>query len=127
METTLKYGQGHLTLSLPEKAGISILQPTSLPVLENLEEAFGRAMDTPLGGLRVEAMATPRTVAIAVPDETRPAPVKTLLPLLLKRLYRDFTDLRPDDITIIIAAGLHPPLDEAGLRRVAPETVAPGC
>lgn len=127
METTLKYGQGHLTLSLPEKAGISVLQPSSLPVLENLEEAFGRAMDTPLGGVPLEAMATPRTVAIAVPDETRPAPVRTLLPLLLKRLYRVFTDLRPDDITIVVAAGLHPPLDQAGLRRVVPEAVAPGC
>jgi len=127
METVLKYGQDPLTLSLPEKAKIPVLRPSSPPVLENLEEAFGRAMDNPLGGVPLEAMATPRTVAVAVPDETRPAPVKALLPLLLKHLYRVFTDLRPDHITIIVAVGLHPPLDEAGLRRVVPEAIAPGC
>lgn len=114
-------------MSLPEKARISILQPSSLPVLENLEDAFERAMDAPLGGVPLEAMKVPRTVAIAVPDETRPAPIKTLLPPLLRRLYRIFKDLRPCDITIVIAAGLHPPLDEAGLRRVVPEAIAPGC
>ena len=127
MQTTLKYGQGHLTLSLPEKARISILEPSRLPVLDNPEAACERAMDDPLGGLRLEEMTPPRTVAIAVPDETRPAPIKELLPLMLKRIHRAFADLRPEDITIVVASGLHPPLDDAGLRRVVPEGVAPGC
>jgi hypothetical protein len=65
MEATLKYGKDHLTLSLPEKARISILQPSQLPLLENLEEAFDRAMNAPLGGVPLEAMTVPRTVAIA--------------------------------------------------------------
>ncbi len=127
MQTALKYGQDLLSLSLPERASVSVLQPSSLPVLNNVEESFNRAMDSPLGGLMLEAMAAPGTVSIVVPDETRPAPVKTLLPLLLKRLYRAFPELRPADITIVVAAGLHPPLDESGLRRVVPEAVAPGC
>jgi nickel-dependent lactate racemase len=127
MNATLKYGQEHLTLRLPEKARISVLQPSALPVLEDLEGAFNAAMDAPLGGMTLDAMAKPKTVAIAVPDETRPAPVKTLLPMLLERLYRAFPALSPADVTLIVAAGLHPPLDEAGLRRVVPSTIAPGC
>jgi len=127
METRLKYGQGQLTFSLSEKARIAILEPSRPAVLENLAKAFDRAMDAPLGGVTLQAMPTPRTVAIAVPDETRPAPVKTLLPLLLKRVYAAYPQLRPEDVTIIIAAGLHPPLDEAGLRRVVPEEIAPAC
>ncbi len=104
MQTALKYGQDLLSLSLPERASVSVLQPSSLPVLNNVEESFNRAMDSPLGGLMLEAMAAPGTVSIVVPDETRPAPVKTLLPLLLKRLYRAFPELRPADITIVVAA-----------------------
>jgi nickel-dependent lactate racemase len=127
MERLFKYGQGHLTVTLPEKAVVSVLHPSHLPVLGNLGEAFEGAMDHPLGGLTLESMPAPRSVAIAVPDETRPAPVKEILPLLLKRLYRLFTALRPEEISIVVAAGLHPPLDEAALRRVVPEAVAPAC
>lgn len=127
MKATLKYGQSHLTLHLPEKARVSFLQPSELPVVGNLGDAFDLAMDAPLGGMPLSALPKPKTVAIAVPDETRPAPVKALLPMLLKRLYRVFPDLTPADITIIVAAGLHPPLDEAGLRRVVPDQIAPGC
>jgi nickel-dependent lactate racemase len=127
MEVSLKYGQGHLALSIPDKARVSVLNSSRLPALGNLEAAFDRAMDAPLGGVRLEDLAPPRKVAIAVPDETRPAPVKALLPLLLRRLYGAFAGLRPGDITIIVAAGLHPPLDDDGLKRVVPQAVAPGC
>jgi nickel-dependent lactate racemase len=75
----------------------------------------------------LETTDEPRNVAIAIPDETRPTPVKTLLPLLLKRLYRSFPDLTPERVTILIAGGLHTPLDEKGIRRVVPESVALGC
>ena len=124
MEVSLKYGEGQLALSIPEKARVSVLNSSRLPALENLEEAFDRAMDAPLGGVRLEDLTPPRKVAIAVPDETRPAPVKALLPPLQRRLFGAFAGLRPGDITIIVAAGLHPPLDKDGLRRVVPEAVA---
>jgi nickel-dependent lactate racemase len=127
VKINLKYGESQKHLVFPQKASVSVLSPSTLPVLENLEEAFEEAMDSPLGGQRLETMDGPRRVAIAVPDETRPAPVKTLLPLLLIRLYESFPNLRPEHVTIVIASGLHPPLDEQGIRRVVPDSVAPGC
>jgi len=127
MKFELKYGQSQRKLFIPEKARVSVLRPSTLPVLENLEEAFEKAMDSPLGGPRLEAMNEPRRVAIAVPDETRPTPVKTLLPLLLKRLYKSFPGLTPERVTIVIGTGLHPPLDEEGIRRVVSDSTAPGC
>jgi nickel-dependent lactate racemase len=127
MKVTLKYGSGQRDLSIPEKARVSLLSPSSLPVLDDVEGAFERAMDSPLGAQRLEMMDEPASVAIAVPDETRPTPVKVLLPLLLKRLYSAFPHLRPEGITILVGGGLHPPLDEIGIRRVIPESLALGC
>jgi len=127
MEVALKYGQTKRLLAIPERAGVSILSPSALPVVENLNTAFEEAMDCPVNSPPLEAMAEPRDVAIAIPDETRPAPVKSLLPLLLERLYNAFPSLTPNRVTIVIATGLHPPLDNEGIRRVVPESVAPGC
>ncbi len=127
MRITLKYGQGQRDLSIPEKARVSLLSPSSLPVLKDVEEAFEAAMASPVGGQRLETMDEPGNVAIAVPDETRPAPVKTILPLLLKRLYAAFPHLKPERVTMIIGGGLHPPLGDKEIRRILPESVAPGC
>jgi nickel-dependent lactate racemase len=127
MKTTLKYGQRQRNLVIPEKARVSVLNPLTVPVVENVEKAFEAAMGSPLGGQGLETVSKPRNVAIVVPDETRPTPVKILLPLLLKRLYKAFPHLRPDRVTIIIGGGLHPPLDEKGMRRVVPQPLAPGC
>ena len=53
--------------------------------------------------------------------------MKTLLPLLLRRLYKAFPLLKPDRITVIVGAGLHPPLTEDHLSRLLPPSIAPGC
>ncbi len=127
MKVTFKYGKGQRHLSIPEKARVTLLGPSSLPVLEDVEAAFEETMNFPLGGSRLETMSTPGNVAIAVPDETRPAPVKTILPLLLKRVYAAFPNLRPQGVTIIIGGGLHLPLSQKESRRVVPESLAPGC
>jgi len=112
---------------IPEKARVSLLSPSTVSVVENVEKAFEEAMDSPLAGQGLETMDKPGNVAIAVPDETRPTPVKILLPLLLKRLYRAFPHLRPERVTIVIGGGLHPPLDGNGIRRIVPDSLAPGC
>ena len=127
MKVRLKYRQGERELVIPGKARVSVLSPPTLPAVEDVDEAFEKAMDSPLGGQSLETMDEPRNVAIAVPDETRPAPVKILLPLLLNRLYKAFPPLTPERVTIVIGGGFHPPLDEIGIRRVVPESLAPGC
>ncbi|MBN2569325.1 MAG: nickel-dependent lactate racemase [Deltaproteobacteria bacterium] len=127
MEIKLKYGRIEKELSIPEKAVVSVLNPSPVPVIENLGEAFEKAMDLPIGGGSLETMKTPRSVAIAVSDESRPTPTKLLLPLLLKRLYNTYPELTPEQVVIVIGSGLHPPLDDAGIRRVVPESIAPRC
>jgi nickel-dependent lactate racemase len=127
MKITLNYGQSQRHLFIPERARVSLLNPSTLPVVENVEELFEKAMASPLSRPRLEAMDEPINVAIAVPDESRPTPVKILLPLLLKRLYKAFPHLAPERVTVVIGGGLHPSLDQKEIRRVVPESLAAGC
>ena len=45
MRIKLKYGQRQRHLFIPEKAGVSLLSPSTLPVVENLDEVFEKAME----------------------------------------------------------------------------------
>ncbi|QJT08759.1 nickel-dependent lactate racemase [Oceanidesulfovibrio marinus] len=123
MDITLKYGHSKKTLVFPDQAEVDVLEPTSLPLIEDLAEAMDGALDRPLQLPRLEERAAPASVSIAVPDETRPFPTKTLLPLLLARLHRAYPSLRPEDVTIVVGGGLHPPHDREALERILPEEV----
>ncbi|TVM19298.1 nickel-dependent lactate racemase [Oceanidesulfovibrio indonesiensis] len=123
MDITLKYGHSHTTLSFPDQAEVDVLEPTSLPVIGDMAEAMDGALDRPLQLPRLEERAAPATISIAVPDETRSFPTKALLPLLLKRLHRAYPALKPEDVTIVVGGGLHPPHDVPALERILPHDV----
>ncbi len=55
-------------------------------------------------------------MAIVVPDETRPTPVKSTLSVLLSRLKATFSELKYKDISVIVSGSLHPPPDVDGLQ-----------
>lgn len=127
MELTLPYGKKTLRLTLPNAAEVCWLRPAETPIIEDPAGVLAEALNAPLGCPPLESLPTPSSVAIAVPDETRPFPVATLLPVLLTRLFAAFPELSPEQVVILVAGGLHPPLDEAGLARVAPEAARQGC
>src|SRR5512137_640428 len=115
MDIELKYGDGKARIPIPEKADVSILQPLRLPVLDSLEDSLKATLNSPLGCdalVKLLERRTPATVAIAIPDETRPTPSKALLVPLLE-LIRSHQKTRPAPaITILIGGGLHPPADQ---------------
>jgi nickel-dependent lactate racemase len=131
MDIELKYGDHQQLLQIPEKARAFVLRPVKLPVVPDaeraMEEALSHLYDNRESLERLVLGAPPKTVAIAVPDETRPAPVQKLLPVLLGRLYRALPGLHPSEVIVIVGGGLHPPFDSNDLRRLIPETAAPGC
>ena len=59
-------------------------------------QALRSALDSPVGGRRIEEMRAPGSVAIAVPDPSRPIPFRAILTALLERLYRAYGHLRPE-------------------------------
>lgn len=126
MNISLKYGSVYRTLELPDDADVTVMQPRDLPVLEDMGRALDDALDHPIGAPRLEDRPRPASVAIAVPDETRPAPLKILLPVLLDRLFRIWPDLDPASVRIVVGGGLHPAPDAAQLARILPDDLR-GC
>ena len=126
MKIKLKYGAGYKTLELPDGSDVTVMKPRELPVLSDLGQALEEALDNPIDTNPLEGRPRPSSVAIAVPDETRPAPLKSLLPVLLDRLFRVWPDLDPTEVRIVVGGGLHPAPDEAQLARILPEDLR-GC
>jgi len=123
----LKYGEGYKTLHIPYQADVSILKPCSLPVLPDIGRALEMALDNPVQASRLEDKTTPLTVAIAIPDQSRPTPSRELLPVLLRRLYDSYPNLKSEQVVIVIGGGLHPPMDEEAVKKFLPPDKTPGC
>ena len=91
MDVVLKYGGGKISIAIPEKARASILEPLKVPVLASVKASLEQSLAEPLGSPSLEKIVSrsrPRSIAIAVPDETRPAPLGEILPPLLSRMMR---------------------------------------
>ena len=127
MKLNLKHGKGNKTLHIPDQADVSILKPGTLPVLPDIGCALEMTLDNPIQAARLEDKTEPQTVAIAIPDETRPTPSRELLPDILRRLYDAYPNLKPKHVVIIIGGGLHPPMDEKAANKFLPPTTTPGC
>lgn len=126
MDFSLKYGSGHKRFSLPEQADVTVLEPRPTPVLPDVAQALAAALDAPVDCPPLEARPAPASVAIAVPDETRPTPLKLLLPPLLDRLFTAYPGLTADQVTIVVGGGLHAAPDAAQLSRILPDDLR-GC
>ncbi|NNF45320.1 MAG: DUF2088 domain-containing protein, partial [Desulfofustis sp.] len=122
MELDLKYGTGTIRVHIPESAQAQILEPNQLDPVDSVEQELtnvlfrlGASGPSPTDRLGKGAM-----VAIAIPDETRPLPVKKIMPALLSWLFGTQPELDPAKVTIVVGGGLHPPLDQTTLNRLVP-------
>ncbi len=130
MEIFLKYGQTKLHLKIPDKADVTVLRPSTLPIVENIPAVLRQSFAQPLNSGSISDLIrriAPKSIAIAVPDETRPAPLDTILPVLFDDIKRAAPDLDSSNISIVVGGGLHPPLDEQTLRRMIPSQLLSQC
>jgi nickel-dependent lactate racemase len=130
MDVEVKYGSVTVRVPIPDRAAVSILQPLSLPVIASVEASLAAALDSPLGCKTFDRLISeirPRSVAISVPDETRPTPTQVVLPPLLERIRSATSGASPSEIVVFIGRGLHPPSDTAATERVFPAEITRGC
>jgi nickel-dependent lactate racemase len=125
----LKYGTGTIGVHIPDSAEAVILEPNHIEPVASIRQAL---LDELAGLVKSEpalldAAAQATSVAIAIPDETRPLPVKKILPILLDWLFGQIPDLDPASVSILIGGGLHPPLDCETQERLVPADLARGC
>lgn len=129
MECTLKYGEGFLKLHLPDSADVTVMRNAAIAPLDDVKAALRAALAAllaPPGATPLYQRPCPASVAIAVPDETRPVPLKILLPELLAHLHKTWPELRPENVRLVVGGGLHPQPDIAQMQRILPEAVLNG-
>jgi len=123
MQIELAFGKSGLAVELPDGPEWQVLEPRTASPLANVEAALAQALDRPIGtSPLVELARGKRTAAISVCDITRPAPNATTLPPLLERLHAG--GIARDDVTILIATGLHRPATPAEIEAILGQRIA---
>jgi lactate racemase len=123
MEVEVAFGKTGLTLTLPEGFAYRVLQAHAAVALDDARAAVEKALDAPIGSAPIGELARgKKSAAISVCDITRPAPNRLVLPPLLARLER--AGIAPENITILIATGLHRPAPPSEIEEIVGAQIA---
>jgi nickel-dependent lactate racemase len=123
MQVDFAFGKSGLIVDLPPRFRYQILEARSAQPLPDAIAAVEAALDLPIGTEPLEELAHGcRSAAISVCDITRPAPNKLVLPPILSRLER--AGIQRENITILIATGLHRPSTGAEIHEICGAAVA---
>ncbi len=120
MKVNLAYGQGHLTIELPDDR-TTVIEPSHNPGLANEKEAVLQALTNPIGVKPLRETIKPTDkVCIAFTDITRATPNDRIIPWLLE--YLSFVPR--ENITLLNQLGTHRPNTQAELEKMlTPEVV----
>ncbi len=115
VQIKLPYGDSFKTVSIPEKNIAGILETSQRQGLDDEQEVILAALRNPTGSAPLAERVTENdSIVIIVTDNTRPCPEDRILPPILAELEKK---IPPENITIIFALGLHPPLDNAAMEK----------
>ena len=122
MRVKLAYGQGHLTVDLPE-GQTTVIEPAHNPGLPDEKTAVFAALASPLGARPLRELIKPTDrVCILFTDLTRATPNERIVPWLLQHLKGVLPD---GNITLLNQLGTHRPNTRAELEKMlTPEVVA---
>jgi nickel-dependent lactate racemase len=120
MEVWLAYGEGGLTVELPDDR-TTVVQPVHASPAPDPAAALRTALREPVAGPALRELARPgQTVAISMCDGTRPQPRHLMIPAVLEELDGI---VRMEDVTILVATGTHRGNTEEELRRMLGDEV----
>ena len=104
MRVTLAYGTTGLAVDF--RRPVDVIEPAGGGPLEDSHAALRAALRSPIESRQLREIAAPGDqVAIVISDVTRPAPNRAMVQALLHELAH----VPPDQITLLIATGLHRP------------------
>lgn len=113
----LAFGRGHLPVRIDDGVLPTVIRKRTLPKLADPRAAIGEAFATPIGAPPLAALAQGRRSAcILVCDITRPVPNGLFLRPMIRILGE--AGIRLEDITILVATGLHRPNEGAELAEL---------
>jgi nickel-dependent lactate racemase len=123
MRIDLAFGKTGLAVELPDGFNYRVLEARSAAPIADWQGALAAALDAPIGCPALSELARgKKSAAISVCDITRPAPNRKTLPPILQRL--EHAGIARENITILIATGLHRPATEAEIREICGEEIA---
>ncbi len=100
----LPYGKGAVELSIPDRNLLGIVEGKEAERIE-FEQAFRDAWESPIGLDDPAAFFHPgESVVFVVTDHTRSTPTRKVFPLVWERIR---TQVRPEDVTLLVATGTH--------------------
>jgi nickel-dependent lactate racemase len=112
----LPYGSSTVRVRVPERNLAFVLEPHHLAGITDEAGAVRDALRNPLGQKPLADAVQPHdNVVVIVTDNTRSCPDDRLLPPILQELEHA---VPREQITIVVALGLHPPLGGEELRRL---------
>jgi lactate racemase len=120
MNTTrvsLPYGHGEVSLDIPSDRLLGVYLPQVGVEEEEEDKLITAAIENPIGTPRLRNLVRKgQKISIVTSDLTRPCPSNRMLPYILKELSA--TGIFNDDITVILALGLHRAMTEEEISRV---------
>src|ERR1700693_2492721 len=123
MQVHLAFGKTGISVNLPPGFRYRVLETRTAEPLVDPEHSIGLALDHPIGSPPLAELARGKlTASISVCDITRPAPNRTTLPLVLRRLEQ--AGIQRQDITILIATGLHRAATQSEIQQICGEEIA---
>ncbi|MEW6511556.1 MAG: nickel-dependent lactate racemase [Bacteroidota bacterium] len=122
MKVTLAYGKEGVSVDVPDRNLRGVLAMRATPALAAPAEAVRASLEKPMGGKPLALLARGgSTACVVISDVTRPVPNALILPPLLSTLER--SGIRREDITILVATGLHRPGTQDELRAMVGEEI----
>ena len=104
----IRYGKGELRVRLPQGCEPTVIRKPSMPLLADPASAITEALRAPVGSSPLSQLAAgARRVTLVICDITRPVPNGPILRGIIDELRS--AGVRTDQITILIATGLHRP------------------
>lgn len=123
MQVILAFDKSGLQIDLPQGFEYLVLEARWARPLEDPNAAISEALDAPIGSASLVDMARgKKSAAISVCDITRPVPNRLILPPLLSRL--EAAGIPREQITILIATGLHRPASLGEIEEICGEWAA---
>jgi nickel-dependent lactate racemase len=128
MQVDLAFGKTGLGINLPNGDGpgsfrYRLLETRSATPLADWQTALESALNHPIGRPPLAQLASgKRSAAISICDITRPAPNSKTLPPVLRRLEE--AGIARENITILIATGLHRGATPEEIREICGEEIA---
>lgn len=123
MRVKLEYGRTGLYADLPAERVVRTLQYKDAPPLPDPQGELARLLESPLGTLPLRELARgKKSACILICDITRPVPNEMILRPMLRIL--ETAGIPREQITILVATGLHRPNDGPELVEMVGEFIA---